>query len=54
MIKLYELEIVSKKKKKTLEIALRDGATYLVMNCIKPAEESEAMMFYSVEEPKWH
>lgn len=43
-----------KKKKKTLEIALRDGATYLVMNCIKPAEESEAMMFYSVEEPKWH
>lgn len=44
----------SVKKKKTLEIALRDGANYLVMNCIKPAEESEAMMFYSVEEPKWH
>lgn len=48
MIKLYELEIVSKQKKKTLEIALRDGATYLVMNCIKPAEGSEAIMFYSV------
>lgn len=47
MIKLYELEIVSKKKK-TLEIALRDGATYLVMNCIKPVEGSEAIMFYSV------